>query len=113
MRAKLSLLSDVGEGITVPSFISQVGPPGMDTPAVKSPRLASLLVAVNCQASRESPCLCLCSCNTAWLPPAACSLSQTAFPNGGEAIYGPYDGSLGEGGDRYRLRLFYSGGARL
>lgn len=25
MRAKLSLLSDVGEGITVPSFISQVG----------------------------------------------------------------------------------------
>lgn len=37
---------------------------------------------------------------------------QTAFPNGGVAIFGPYAGSVGAGGQRYRLRLFYSGGDR-
>ena len=36
---------------------------------------------------------------------------QTAFPNSGMALYGPYSGSVGRGGQRYRLRLFYSGGA--
>ncbi|KAI7836444.1 hypothetical protein COHA_009661 [Chlorella ohadii] len=57
MAAKLSVLSDLGEGITVPNFAS-----------------------------------------------------QTAFPNGGVALYGKYDGGLGIYGQRYRLRLFYSGG---
>ena len=33
-----------------------------------------------------------------------------AFPNGGVALYGKYDGGLGYWGQRYRLRLFYSGG---
>ncbi|EFN56227.1 hypothetical protein CHLNCDRAFT_145015 [Chlorella variabilis] len=37
-------------------------------------------------------------------------LSDVAFPNGGEAVYGKYNGSLGADGNRYRLRLFYSGG---
>ncbi|KAL4854292.1 hypothetical protein ACK3TF_004982 [Chlorella vulgaris] len=40
-------------------------------------------------------------------PPIA---PQTAFPNSGVSLYGAYDGSLGPDGDRYRLRLFYSGG---
>ncbi|PRW51084.1 phospholipase carboxylesterase [Chlorella sorokiniana] len=57
MAAKLSVLTDLGEGITVPNFASQV-----------------------------------------------------AFPNGGVALYGKYDGGLGLWGQRYRLRLFYSGG---
>lgn len=57
MVAKLSQLSDSGEGISVPSTASQV-----------------------------------------------------AFPNDGIALYGPYNGTLGGNGGRYRLRLFYSGG---
>lgn len=35
---------------------------------------------------------------------------QVAFPNDGVALYGAYNGSLGEDGVRLRLRLFYSGG---
>ena len=45
------------------------------------------------------------------LPPPA-PLRQVGFPNGGVALYGHYDGSLGRHGQRYRIRLFYSGGAR-
>lgn len=45
--------------------------------------------------------------------PCVSNAVQTAFPNGGVALYGKYDGGLGIYGQRYRLRLFYSGGEPL
>lgn len=46
------------------------------------------------------------------MPADRCRAPQVPFPNGGLSIYGRYRGSLGRFGQRYRLRLFYSGGAR-
>lgn len=119
--AKLSVLSDLGEGITIPSIVPQVSS-GAGSGAVQSPpqavaeRRAKLGAAHAAGAAAHTPSAA--ACRPAQPPPpgahfSTCALAaplQTTYPNGGEALYGPYDGSLGKKGLRLRLRLIYSGG---
>ena len=62
---------------------------------------AACEAALACRCGRPDPRAPAC-------PPA--TNRQAAFPNGGVSLYGKYDGGLGLWGQRYRLRLFYSGG---